>query len=95
MGDLLQVEYTCHGCGVGEGDGGRAKVTVRHRRENQDIVDWVNECARLVSINHHERSPDCRAAKCDLMIPVTKDAEGNEFLGYNRPDRFIPPGGSA
>lgn len=92
MGDLLQVEYTCHGCGVGEGERGRAKVTVRHRKEKRKIVDWVEDCARLVAIDHHGgRSPRCVCQVCDLWIPVSKDAEGNEFLGYNRPDRFTPP----
>jgi len=70
---LLQVEYVCHGCGLGVPPAERPKVTVRHRGPGQDVVEWVNDCAALVGADHRRRSPQCREEKCDLMIPMPKD----------------------
>lgn len=66
---ILQVLYSCHGCGVVD-----AKVTVRHRTEGQDVVEWVNDCGRLVSMDHARRSPACTTKKCDLKIPMAEGA---------------------
>jgi len=79
MSSLLQVEYSCHGCGAGTPPEQRIKVTVRHRREGQDIVEWLNDCARLVAMDHGRRSPLCPSKVFDLMIPMPDDKKGIGF----------------
>ncbi len=63
---ILQVLYSCHACGIE-----RRPVTVPHRKENEDIVHWVNEVVGYrVKDDHAIKSPHCRAQVCDLMIPI-------------------------
>ena len=72
---VLQWEYICHGCGLGVPPAERPKVTVRHRRAGENVVDWVNDCATLVASDHERRSPHCSEGKCDLLIPMPKKEE--------------------
>ena len=60
--------------------GPRVKVTVRHRREGQDVVNWIDDCMHLVGMDHRGRSPQCRFASCDLMIPMSDENE--KGIGY-------------
>jgi hypothetical protein len=51
-------------------------VTVRSRRENEDIKSYVDEVARVVGIHHAHRG--CEATSCDLMLP----ANNEKGIGY-------------
>ena len=46
-------------------------VTVRSRTEDEDIVAYVNEVARMVSISHQARN--CKQHEADIVLPVDKE----------------------
>jgi C4-type Zn-finger protein len=73
MSGILQVLYTCHGCGLKD-----APVTVAHRKQGEDIALWVEKVAQWVANDHLARSPKCTARKCDLKIPLPAE----EGIGY-------------
>jgi hypothetical protein len=70
---VLQVLYSCEACHVD-----KAKLTVAHRKENEDIKAYVEELSRRCYHDHWAKFPLCKsrvgAAKIDLMIPLQGDA---------------------
>lgn len=79
MSGILQVQYTCHGCGLKD-----VPVTVAHRKQGEDIAAWVGTyVAQRVSDDHLARSPQCLERKCDLKIPMPD--EGG--IGYAKEGR--------
>lgn len=48
MSGILQVQYTCHGCGLKD-----VPVTVAHRKQGEDIAAWVGTyVAQRVADDH-------------------------------------------
>jgi hypothetical protein len=71
---ILQVLYTCHGCGLKD-----VPVTVAHRKQGEDIASWVGTyVVQRVADDHLARSPKCLERKCDLKIPLLD----NRGIGY-------------
>lgn len=69
----ISVKYFCRSCmtPVWSSNGhpsldGFKDVTVRDRREDEDIVNYVREVARIVGIHHSHRG--CTNLKVDLAI---------------------------
>jgi hypothetical protein len=74
MSGILQVLYSCHGCGLKD-----VAVTVAHRKQGENITTWVDKVRLWVSNDHTVRSPKCTERKCDLKIPM-QDGEGIGFV---------------
>jgi hypothetical protein len=55
-------------------------VDVPPRREDEDIIDWMETCVRLsIGLDHRKRSPLCRAAALEYAkIPAPENAP---FIG--------------
>jgi len=66
---MISVLYSCHKCGAE-----KVKVTVRERRDGEDVVAFVREVAREVGIHHRHRN--CSGDKADLMIPAPEKGIG-------------------
>jgi len=51
------------------------EVGVRARRDNEDVIHWVQEVlAPALGSDHHQRSPRCVRTKMEYAkIPVQKD----------------------
>ena len=71
---MIAVKYSCKGCGAHE-----IEIMVPARKEGDNVVDFVQETARLIGIHHGHRG--CKSEVCDLMIPL---AFGCERIGYPR-----------
>jgi len=62
----LAVLYTCEACGTLD----RA-VTVRERRPESDVVDWVQYVAVACGNDHKQRCSYCKAERLtELKIPM-------------------------
>lgn len=54
MSDTAEIRYKCH-CMSAE-----AIVRVPWRREDQDVVEWVERtCGEAIAADHQKRSPLC------------------------------------
>lgn len=73
MSSILQVLYTCHGCGIKD-----RKVTVRHRMSGEDILRWMKDVQTRVGSDHALQSPNCHKGVADLKIPVSD----TNHIGY-------------
>lgn len=67
MPSILQVMYTCKTCNVVD-----EKLTVPHRKDGEDIKDWVNEVGRRIYHDHWSKHPGCNT-RLDLKIPIETD----------------------
>jgi hypothetical protein len=74
------VHYFCHSCMKKSGDrpvfADFVLVTVRDRREKEDIKDYTQEVARIVGTHHSHRN--CSQNQCALMLPVNNE----KGIGY-------------
>lgn len=68
--DSDHVLYARHGCGVAD-----VRVAVSRRRQDENIVKWINRCAETIANHHRLNSPKCTAQVCDIKIPLTQDAQ--------------------
>lgn len=73
MSGILQVLYTCKGCGIVD-----APVTVAHRKHGQEIVAWMDYVRQRIADDHSTRSPICNTKVADVKIPL-KYGQG---IGY-------------
>jgi len=61
----IQVFYSCPQCGLRKV---RCNVPAR---QNEDVLDWMENTIRLLSTDHALRSPWCHPEQLhDLMIPM-------------------------
>lgn len=61
----IAVKYSCVGCGLV-----RAEAVVP-AREEEGVVEWVEQTIRRVAADHARRSSWCVGILTDLMIPIT------------------------
>lgn len=80
----LKVLYTCQACGIV-----KRPVTVRCRRETEDLMAWMGLVQRRVGDDHRSQSPTCHSSKCDLMIPAP---EGSRWVGEKDAPSTPTPG---
>lgn len=66
---MITVMFTCHRCGVE-----KAKVSVRDRGKDEDVVVYVQDIMNEVGDAHSLRSPDCPERKVDLYLPFDKES---------------------
>ena len=59
------VLYSCKACGIT-----KARVAVRQRGPQEDVIHWLNGIQEMVGNHHRLNSPACTSANCDLMIPM-------------------------
>jgi hypothetical protein len=69
---MITVKYSCKLCGAD-----KIELTVPARKDDEDVVDFVQETARLVGIHHSHRN--CKGTTCDLMIPISDDGVLGHF----------------
>lgn len=55
---MLQVIYTCGTCLVKD-----RKVTIRHRKENEDVRDWMDDVVMTIARDHSRTSRHCHSRK--------------------------------
>jgi len=80
MSGPLQVLYTCEPCGLKD-----VRVTVRHRKQGEDIRTWMEEVSRRVGNDHASRSPNCHPKTLsNLKIPL--EGDGSSGIGVATPD---------
>lgn len=69
---MLQVIYTCGTCLVKD-----RKVTIRHRKENEDVRDWMDDVVMTIARDHSRTSRHCHSRKMELVkIPYEKSGLG-------------------
>lgn len=69
VGAFVTIRYQCSLC-----KSGWREVIVRARREDEDVVAWVETVALVgVGHDHNSRSPECSSLQVDLMVPAPKD----------------------
>lgn len=69
---MLQVLYKCGLCDLPE-----RRVTVPHRKENEDIRGWMDELTMRLIRDHFDQRPLCKGRQFEYVkIPVTDDETG-------------------
>lgn len=71
---MIEVRYKC-ACMPAE-----ASIQVPFRNENEDVVQWMQNCLTpAIYLDHRRRSPNCRAAVMEYAkLPVPENAR---FIG--------------
>jgi hypothetical protein len=64
---VVEVFYTCKGCGLVD-----VPVTVAHRKEGEDVVDWMHHVQIRVYVDHAAKMSLCTSL-VDVKIPVEDD----------------------
>jgi UDP-galactopyranose mutase len=82
--NTLRIYYKCEGCKH------RGGVQVVARKENENVVDWIQRVSRLVQFDHNVISPRCAMQKVDMAIPLDQD-DPNSFIGKASERLIAPP----
>ena len=67
----IKVKFTCGKCGIKD-----KEVEMEERREDEDVIQFVERVGRILSTAHNVMSPFCRITELtEIKIPVSKNED--------------------
>lgn len=72
---MMEILYSCHPCRIRN-----AKVLVRDREPNEDVIQWMEKQVIVeIGKHHHNNCPWCRATHMsEVKIPMSPGAKIGE-----------------